>query len=76
MSPVPRTRPDWLDDQVKLQRNGEQRWSNHDGSRLYEYDRLHGHIEVYNKRGRHLGVLDATTGEFIGDPVPGRKIDV
>lgn len=44
--------------------------------RYYEWDSLHGHIEVYNKRGGHLGVLDGVTGQLIGDPVPGRRIDV
>jgi hypothetical protein len=44
--------------------------------RLYTWDYTHGEIEVFNKRGRHLGSLDATSGELIKGPVPGRTIDV
>ena len=35
-----------------------------------------GEIEVYNKRGKHLGVVHAVTGEWIKDAVKGRAIDV
>ena len=47
-----------------------------DGKRLYTWDSLHGEIEAFNRRGEHLGALDAITGEFIKDPSPGRRIDV
>lgn len=43
---------------------------------FYQWDELHGEIEVYNKRGRHLYVLHAITGEKKKDAVKGRKIDV
>ncbi|WP_130292871.1 colicin E3/pyocin S6 family cytotoxin [Pseudonocardia sediminis] len=56
--------------------HGSQRWRSRDEPRLYTWDRQHGHIELFNKRGRHLGVLDAFTGAMIGPPVPGRRIDV
>ena len=52
------------------------RWRRHDGQRLYEWDTLHGHVEVYNSRGLHLGVADAVSGKLIEGPVAGRKIDV
>lgn len=54
---------------------GRKRWRSHDGQRLYEWDDLHGEIEVYNRRGKHLGVLDPS-GRMISDPVPGRTINV
>ncbi|WP_433827715.1 colicin E3/pyocin S6 family cytotoxin [Actinoplanes sp. CA-015351] len=73
---VARQRPDFLDTCVKVAWSGNARWRNEDGSRIYEYDRLHGHVEAYSKRGRHVGVLDAQTGRTIGDAVPGRRIDV
>ncbi|MGZ5200924.1 MAG: colicin E3/pyocin S6 family cytotoxin [Telluria sp.] len=57
-------------------RNGQKRWRSKDGTRLYTWDWTHGEIEVFNKRGRHLGSLDAITGELIKDPVPGTTIDV
>ena len=55
---------------------GERRWRSHDGQRLYTWDSLHGEVEVYNRRGRHLGALDPSTGDLIKDAVPGRRIDV
>jgi hypothetical protein len=74
---VARNRPDFLETHCeKLSRDGEQRWRNRKGDRLYTWDALHGHIEVFNSRGRHLGVLEAQTGQLIGPPVPGRRIDV
>jgi hypothetical protein len=47
-----------------------------DGNRLFEWDGLHGEIELYNRRGRHLGVLHAVTGELVKPPRRGRAIDV
>jgi hypothetical protein len=43
---------------------------------LYTWDEVHGEIEVYNARGKHLGVLDPITGALIKDAVPGRRVDV
>lgn len=55
---------------------GEKRWRNRGGTRLYTWDALHSEIEVFNARGRHVGVCDAVTGVTIKPPVKGRKIDV
>lgn len=73
---VPRPSPCFLDKQVKLHREGGQRWRNEDGSRLYEWDDLHGEIEVYDRRGFHLGTLNAVTGRREKEPTKGRRIDV
>ncbi|MGU3497726.1 colicin E3/pyocin S6 family cytotoxin [Mycobacterium sp. C31M] len=73
---VPRNPPDFLSEQAELPWRGESRWRDTSDQRIYTYDRRHGHVEVYNKRGNHLGVLDVVTGEKIGDAVKGRKIDV
>ncbi len=35
------------------------------GRLLYCWDEFHGEIEVFDRRGHHLGVLDAVTGEWI-----------
>lgn len=43
--------------------------------RIYEWDSLHGELEVYDNRGYHLGVVDAD-GEAIKGAVRGRRIDV
>lgn len=72
--PIPK--PSFLDECISLGAiNGKKRWRSKDSSRLYTWDSLHGEIEVYNKRGRHLGVLNPD-GDFIKDAVKGRKIDV
>lgn len=55
--------------------NGQKRWKSKDGKRLYTWDTLHGEIEVFNIRGRHLGALNLE-GIFIKEAVRGRKIDV
>ena len=52
---------------------GRKRWRSADGGKYYEWDATHGEIEVYNRRGRHLGVLNAH-GLLIKDAVPGRTI--
>lgn len=55
--------------------SGEKRWVSKDGSRIYTWDKLHGEIEVFNKRGYHLGVVDQH-GRMIKPAVKGRRIDV
>ncbi len=55
---------------------GQQRWTSDRGARIYTLDSLHGEVEVFNGRGKHLGAQHAVTGEWIKDAVPGRSIDV
>jgi RHS repeat-associated protein len=55
--------------QGKTRRSGEGR-----DRRYYEQDRTHGDVEVYNRRGEHLGSADSNTGQMIKPPVPGRTI--
>lgn len=70
-------KPSFLDRMTALGAiKGERRWRSPDGKRLYTWDSLHGEIEVFNIRGRHLGALDPVSGQFIKDAVRGRKIDV
>lgn len=42
----------------------------------YEWDYTHNDIEVYDRRGRHLGSKDPSTGEMYKPAVEGRTIDV
>ena len=56
--------------------NGARRWRSHAGKRLYTWDALHGEVEVFNARGKHLGALDPITGDWVKGAVPGRRIDV
>jgi Cytotoxic len=76
VSPVYRDPPDFLSDMEVLRRRGTKRWRSPGGDRLYEWDFTHGHIEVYDKNGRHVGVADAMTGLMISKAVKGRRIDV
>jgi len=72
--PIPK--PSYLDECEYLGAiNKQKRWRSTDGKRLYTWDSLHGEIEVFNSRGKHLGVKDPD-GLFIKEAVKGRKIDV
>jgi Cytotoxic len=55
---------------------GRPRWRSRELKRLYEWDAMHGEVEVYNLRGRHLGAADPTTGELIKPARRDRRIDV
>ncbi|MCP4339530.1 MAG: hypothetical protein GY799_11730 [Desulfobulbaceae bacterium] len=57
-------------------RSGRKTWYSSKSGRYYQWDSLHGEVEVYSKRGRHLGVVNYRTGSFIKDPIKGRRIDV
>lgn len=76
MAPVPVPPDGFLTTQERIVGRIPARWRNSAGDRLWEWDSLHGHIEGYNRRGRHLGVFDAITGQRIGAAVKGRRIDV
>lgn len=43
------------------------RWVDLDGF-IYEWDYLHGRVEKYDKRGRHMGEFDPATGTQTKDP--------
>jgi RHS repeat-associated protein len=46
------------------------------GREYYEWDHTHGDIEVFNRRGQHLGTMDPITGQMIKPAVPGRTLDL
>ncbi|WP_442591924.1 colicin E3/pyocin S6 family cytotoxin [Pedobacter sp. AW31-3R] len=72
--PIPK--PSFLDDCISLGAfNGEKRWRSKDSKRLFTWDSLHGEIEVFNSRGRHMAVYDPQ-GNHIKHAVKGRKINV
>ena len=56
--------------------NHRRRWTSVDGRRIYEWDSQHGELEVYNKRGKHLGAIDPENGAMIKQAVEGRTINV
>ncbi|NJM12882.1 MAG: hypothetical protein HC889_14330 [Synechococcaceae cyanobacterium SM1_2_3] len=77
MTQKPIPKPSFLDSCDAIGAYGNvKRWRSKDGSRIYTWDSLHGEIEVFNKRGYHLGVIDAVHGHIIKEAVRGRKIDV
>ena len=43
--------------------------------RFYEWDYTHGHIEVFDRNGDHLGTADPISGDVDqGAAVPGRTL--
>ncbi|WP_442793965.1 colicin E3/pyocin S6 family cytotoxin [Pseudomonas sp. LAM2023] len=40
------------------------RWKRANGC-ICEWDSQHGEVEMYNKRGKHMGAFDPETGEAI-----------
>lgn len=74
---VLRPRPSFLDRQKKHHvANGKQVWVSANGTRYYTWDELHGEIEVFNRRGKHIAVLDPDGKLTQKEPVSGRCIDV
>lgn len=55
---------------------GERRWRDRKAAVLYTWDDLRREIEIFNLRGRHLGVGDPMTGELIKPARKGRRIRV
>ena len=59
-------------------RGGRKVWRNGRGRRVrfFTWDDLHGEVETFNARGKHLGAVDAVSGEVIKDAVEGRTLDL
>lgn len=55
-------------------KGGRSRWMDRAGHRIYEWDKQHGTLEVYNDRGEHLGEYNHESGTRIKGAVPGRRI--
>jgi len=49
-------------------------WSNSQRSRFFTWDSIHGEIEVFDRRGSHLGALDAVTGKLVKYAAKGRTL--
>lgn len=65
----------FLTAQEKLKHKGDPRWRSVDKSRYYTWDSLHGEIEVFNKRGQHIAVLNADGTLSNKQPEQGRTMD-
>ncbi len=57
-------------------KNNQKLWRSKNGRRHYTWDGLHGEVEVFDRRGHHLGSLDAICGRKLKDAENGRRIDV
>jgi hypothetical protein len=66
----------FLDSMERVRRRGAMRWRDPGGEYFYEWDDLHGEVEVYDRRGNHRGVADPVSGEIIKPAIKGRRIDV
>lgn len=49
------------------------RWK--DDEFIYEWDTLHGKVEKYNKKGKHLGEFDPNTGEQTKEADQSRRVE-
>jgi hypothetical protein len=77
MAGIPKPTPCHLDSLPKWRViDGHQVWASPDGSRLFTWDSLHGEIEIFTRRGNHLGALDAVTGRLIKEAKKGRSLNV
>ena len=75
MARIPIPQPSFLDRMEYFgMRDGQRVWRSLDHERYYTWDAHHGEIEVFTKRGRHLGALDAVAGTLIKPAVKGRRI--
>jgi hypothetical protein len=70
--------PDAVLDRPKTPRRDggglRKRWRDPDG-KIYEWDYQHGRVEVYDRRGRHLGEFDPDTGERWKDANPSYSVE-
>jgi hypothetical protein len=74
-SKVSATSSEFLRQQDKVK--NKSRWISKDRKFYYEWDSLHGEIEVYDRNGYHVQVLNPDGSLNLNKPaIRGRKIDV
>ena len=56
----------------KNSKNGLKTSGSGKNQKFYSWNNLHNEIEVFDRFGKHLGVMDPTTGEMIKSAVKGR----
>jgi hypothetical protein len=66
----------FLKQQQRIPRKGKPRWVSKTGNFLYEWDSLHGEVEVYTKLGKHVNILNADGSQSTKRAVKGRTINV
>ena len=72
---APRPKPCFLD-QFEVYKVIDGRKIYRSKDRYFSWDELHGEIEVFDRRGFHLGALDAVSGALIKDAKRGRRLHV
>ena len=55
-------------------KNGIKKSGTGSNTTYYTWDNLHNEIEMFNKQGKHIGVMDPVSGEVIKEAVKGRTI--
>ncbi|MEM6780497.1 MAG: colicin E3/pyocin S6 family cytotoxin [Pseudomonadota bacterium] len=62
-------------EKVKKGKTKRRRWKDSKG-RIYEWDKQHGEVEIYDKTGKkHLGAFDPRTGKQLKPSDPSRSIE-
>jgi len=84
--PEPDDEGDWIQNPTKSEsqvwkdlqnyKNGTKTSGSGSNKRYYQWDHTHNDIEVYDRRGKHLGSMSPTTGEIYKLPVKGREIKI
>jgi hypothetical protein len=54
---------------------GRRNRSRDPSGRIYEWDYQHGTVEVYNRRGEHVGEFDPSTAEQLKGPNPDYEVE-
>jgi len=72
--PAPQELPGFPEARRIIPKGRRRRWIDGRG-RIYEWDYQHGTVEVYDRRGHHLGEFEATTGRQLKEADPSRTIE-
>lgn len=76
MPPAP-IDPHFFSDKDYLKNDGFRKiYAAKNRKRYYTWDYRHREVEVFSRRGDHLGSVDPTTGKFIKPPKRGRTLNV
>jgi Cytotoxic len=72
--PAPEALPGFPEARRTMPKGRRRRWVDSRG-RIYEWDYQHGRVEVYDRRGRHLGEFDPASGQRLQGPDRSRRVD-
>jgi len=72
--PAPEKLPGFPNAERAEPKSRRRRWIDPKG-RILEWDYQHGTVEVYDRRGRHLGEFDPTSGRRLKGPDRTRRAE-